>query len=114
MRLPEELQSAIEELSAKVSQADLRIAAQQLSEGYRRDAGPPPIRTEAERMAYLLVRMPATYVAVRSAMLMAVDTVPEWSPKSMLDLGAGPGTASWAATHVLPSLESVEAIEREA
>jgi ribosomal protein RSM22 (predicted rRNA methylase) len=114
MRLPEQLQSAIEELSGKVSQADLRRAAQQLSEGYRREAGPPPIRTEAERMAYLLVRMPATYVAVRSAMLMAADTVPEWSPKSMLDLGAGPGTASWAATNVLPSLESAEAIEREA
>lgn len=114
MRLPNVLQSRIEELSASIKQADLRRAAQSLSDGYRRDAAPPPIHTEAERIAYLLVRMPATFTAVRTALSIAVESLPGWQPKSAIDLGAGPGTGLWAAMDVLESLDSLEAIEREA
>jgi ribosomal protein RSM22 (predicted rRNA methylase) len=38
---------------------------------------------------------------------------PGWAPKSILDLGAGPGTATWAAVAVFPSIEHAELVERE-
>ena len=38
---------------------------------------------------------------------------PAWAPQSILDLGAGPGTATWAAVAVFPSIEHAELVERE-
>ena len=30
---------------------------------------------------------------------------PDFAPKSLLDIGAGPGTATWAAAETFPSLQ---------
>ncbi len=40
--------------------------------------------------------------------------MPEFAPKSLLDLGAGPGTAAWAAMEQFPSLERITLVERDA
>ena len=38
---------------------------------------------------------------------------PDWQPRSLLDVGAGPGVASWAARKVWPSLEELTLVEVE-
>lgn len=49
-----------------------------------------------QRAAYLAVRLPATYAAVRAALAMTRTDVGR-DVTSLLDVGAGPGTATWAA-----------------
>ncbi|MGE5109928.1 MAG: small ribosomal subunit Rsm22 family protein [Acidobacteriaceae bacterium] len=99
---------------ARVPATELRRAAEKLSAGYRLDGPPPEFREEAERLAYLAVRLPATYAAVRSTLSSASESLPGFAPRTMLDLGAGPGTALWAASEALPSLDRLEAVERDA
>jgi len=114
MQLPEALHDRISELSRALGPRELQKAAQKLSEVYRKDSVPPPLRTEAERLAYLLVRMPATYAAIHNALSAVVECLPGWEPNSMLDLGTGPGTGLWAAIEIHHQLESADAVEREA
>ena len=38
---------------------------------------------------------------------------PDWKPRSLLDVGAGPGVAAWAAVAAWPSLEHVTLVEAE-
>ena len=38
---------------------------------------------------------------------------PDWRPASVLDLGAGPGTAAWAAVEAWPGIGTVELVEAE-
>jgi ribosomal protein RSM22 (predicted rRNA methylase) len=38
---------------------------------------------------------------------------PEWTPRSLLDVGAGPGVAAWAAVAAWPSLENLTLVEAE-
>jgi ribosomal protein RSM22 (predicted rRNA methylase) len=38
---------------------------------------------------------------------------PGWAPRSLLDVGAGPGVATWAAVETWPSLEDLVLVEAE-
>src|SRR5690349_13383413 len=114
MQVPEALRKQVKEIASSMRAGELRAAAQRLTEVYRQNVGHPPLRTEAERVAYALVRMPATYAAVRSALSATSECLPGWEPTSMLDLGSGPGTAVWAAAEQFAHLQSVIALEREA
>ena len=49
--------------------------------------------------------MPATYAAVTASLNALVEIRPDFAPKSLLDVGAGPGTATWAAAEAFPSLQ---------
>src|SRR6185295_4249691 len=61
----------------------------------------------------LLARLPATYAAV-SAVLREVGAHCDFAPKTLTDIGAGPGTASWAATEMWPALGRVSMIDSSA
>jgi len=87
-------------------------AAARQSAGYRTD-GTSSLRDGAAVRAYAAVRAPATFAAASRAMAAAADRLPGFDPPSLLDLGAGTGAASWAATAVWPSIRSVALIERE-
>ena len=63
--------------------------------------------------AYLATRGPATFAAIRRVLAEVALSRPGWAPTSVLDLGAGPGTATWAAVSVFPSIESAQLVERE-
>jgi ribosomal protein RSM22 (predicted rRNA methylase) len=52
-------------------------------------------------------RMPATYAAVSSALDAADARLVDFSPRTLLDAGAGPGTASWAALSQWPNIDAV-------
>ena len=48
--------------------------------------------------------MPATYAAVTASLNALAEVSPGFAPESLLDVGAGPGTASWAAAEAFSSL----------
>jgi ribosomal protein RSM22 (predicted rRNA methylase) len=113
MQLPRELSAKIAELGAGVPSAEQKQAARLVSENYREPDAMVPLRGRAQQLAYLSVRLPATFAAVRRALGSAAEALPGWSPASLLDLGAGPGTTLWAACEVFPSLEKLYAVERD-
>lgn len=63
--------------------------------------------------AYLAVRAPATYSATVAALGQVRLQRPDWTPRSVLDIGAGPGVASWAAAVVWPGIERFTLVEAE-
>ncbi|MFN8632638.1 MAG: small ribosomal subunit Rsm22 family protein [Chloroflexota bacterium] len=113
--LPRELADGVERLLAGISVRDLARASAELTERYRekRERRAPVARTQADIVAYLAARMPATYAAVSAALEAVRELRPDWSPRTLLDLGAGPGTATWSAASVWPSLTKATAVEAE-
>jgi ribosomal protein RSM22 (predicted rRNA methylase) len=113
MQLPESLQNAIEQECSAFSHDALRKASQQLTSLYheQRASSVPSFQNAASRAAYLAVRMPATYAAIHRVLLECKRRV-DTAPRSFLDLGAGPGTGSWAAAEVFPELNSITLIEQ--
>ena len=106
MQLPPVLRRALDLELQGVPLGELSQASARLTEQYR-SGKPSKLSSPMERLAYVAARMPATYAAVHAA-LSQVDL----APRTLLDLGAGPGTATWAAHAVFPSLESAQLVER--
>ena len=114
MRLPEELRRGIDLLIASTPAPTIARAAIELSQAYNAaQFASAPLKTAAHRLAYLQVRMPATYVACHHAFGKLREEMPGFEPKSLLDLGAGPGTASWAAVESFPGIADIELVERD-
>src|SRR5260370_6365293 len=106
MRLSHELQLAIENETSKVDRKQLVQASAQLTRQYKAaDFASPVITTAAQRAAYLAVRLPATYAASWRVFSEVLRLAPETEISSLLDLGAGPGTAVFAAAEVLPAIQ---------
>ena len=115
MRLPACLQSAIETEASRHSFSSLVNAAAELSENYRlreQTAG-RFIASEVHRIAYLAVRLPATFAAISAVFAELRRRMPELKIESLLDLGAGPGTAAWAAAASFPELRRVTLVEQD-
>jgi ribosomal protein RSM22 (predicted rRNA methylase) len=88
--------------------AELAPAVAALSAAYRSGGRPGEVLgTETAARAYAAFRMPATYAAVRAALLAA----PDLRPGSLLDLGGGTGAAVWAAVAALPSLRTARVLD---
>src|SRR5947207_10026564 len=102
--LPAELKSALDAKLQGLSRNDAAPRAALISQTYRDGGGSGAIRTEIDALAYALVRMPATYAAVTASLDALRILVPDFAPASLLDVGAGPGTATWAAAETLSSL----------
>jgi ribosomal protein RSM22 (predicted rRNA methylase) len=103
--LPAELKAALDGKLRGFSRSDAAGRAASISKTYRGGGNSGTIRTEADALAYALARMPATYAAVTASLNALVEIRPDFAPKTLLDVGAGPGTATWAATEAFPSLK---------
>jgi len=69
-----------------------------ISEHYRKaGTSRDVVSAEADAIAYSLSRMPATYAAVSRVLVEVLERAPDFAPNTLLDAGAGPGTAAWAA-----------------
>ncbi len=114
MRLPHELQHAIDLQVDRTPAAQRTSAAAEISDAYRSgDFALAPLKSAAHRLAYLQVRVPATFAACSQVFAKMREELPDFQPKSLLDLGAGPGTAAWAALEHFPSVESISLVERD-
>jgi ribosomal protein RSM22 (predicted rRNA methylase) len=103
--LPAELKAALDGKLRGFSRNDAASRSATISKTYRDGGGSGAIRSEADALAYALARMPATYAAVTAALNALVEIRPEFAPNSLLDVGAGPGTATWAAAEAFPLLQ---------
>lgn len=113
MEFPRLLREAVDEALIGISSADLAKAADGLSRRYRAETrdGRPHLDTALAARAYLATRLPATYAAIRSAMREVSLRRPDFAPATLLDAGAGPGTALWAAADCWPRLSDAFLIE---
>ena len=115
MRLPSTLLDAIQQETSSVDRRKLAHATAQLAESYKAARfSAPVITTEALRAAYLAVRLPATYGAARRVFAELRLRAPRAEIGSMLDLGAGPGTALFAAAEEFPNLRQATLLESDA
>src|SRR4029077_13121317 len=104
--LPAELKAALDVKLQGLSRNDIAPRAALISKTYRDGGGSGAIRREIDALAYALARMPATYAAVVASLNALREIAPDFAPQGLLDVGAGPGTASWAAAETFPSLRS--------
>lgn len=113
MELPAPLRQAIERRLEKTPLPALRQAARTLSERYRAELrdGRLHMAEDLAVAAYLAARMPATYAAVRASLDALSEAMPAFLPKTLLDIGAGPGTALWAAADLWPALTRATLVE---
>src|SRR5438445_1523858 len=103
--LPAELKAALDGKLRGFSRSNAAGRAASISKTYRGGGNSGTIRSETDALAYALARMPATYAAITASLNALVDIRPDFSPKNLLDVGAGPGTATWAAAETFPSLQ---------
>jgi ribosomal protein RSM22 (predicted rRNA methylase) len=104
--LPAELKAALDARLQGLSRTDAAGRAALISRTYRDGGGSGAITSGADALAYALVRMPATYAAVTASLNALCEIRPELAPASLLDVGAGPGTATWAAAEAFASLKN--------
>jgi ribosomal protein RSM22 (predicted rRNA methylase) len=106
--LPEQLKRAVDAMLEGVSRKDLAVRSASITAHYRGGQGSrAAIAGKQDALAYLVARLPATY-AVAAAVFDAVrEAAPDFTPASLLDAGAGPGTASWAAREAWPALSDI-------
>jgi ribosomal protein RSM22 (predicted rRNA methylase) len=102
--LPAELKAALDSRLHGLSRNDAAERAAIISRTYRDGGGSGAIKSGADALAYALARMPATYAAVTASLNALAEITPDFAPQSLLDVGAGPGTASWAAAEAFSSL----------
>jgi ribosomal protein RSM22 (predicted rRNA methylase) len=115
MRLPDYLEIAIQEVSARADPRKIAAASQRLTDKYK-DAtfAAPAIRSSTDRIAYLAARLPATFAANINVFTELRRRAAETEISSLLDLGAGPGTALFAAAELLPTLRHATVLEADA
>jgi ribosomal protein RSM22 (predicted rRNA methylase) len=106
MQLPSDLQQAIDQIVEHTSHASLKKARELLSLDYKQGKT-SPFSDEAKSLAYLGARMPATFGAVHKVLMQVPFPI-----RHLLDLGAGPGTAAWAASEIFPDLQKITLIEQ--
>ncbi|MBL8579350.1 MAG: methyltransferase type 11 [Mesorhizobium sp.] len=113
MELPVALRQAVDRYLEGTPLDQLRTAADLLSRRYRAETrdGRLHLDSETAMKAYLAARLPATYAAIRASMGYVAEAAPDFSPKTLIDVGAGPGSVLWAASDCWDSLEGATIIE---
>jgi ribosomal protein RSM22 (predicted rRNA methylase) len=112
---PPQLQQAIQRLAEGSARRGLAARSAEISAGYRERRGSAAsVTSETDVVAYALSRMPATYAANEDALIRLSARAPGFSPATILDLGCGPGTASWAAAEAFPSIEVATLVDSNA
>jgi ribosomal protein RSM22 (predicted rRNA methylase) len=104
--LPADLRAALDARLESLPRDEIAARAAQISNTYRNSGNSRVIASAADALAYALVRMPATYAAVTACLNALVEARPDFAPNNLLDVGAGPGTASWAAAETFSSLRN--------
>jgi ribosomal protein RSM22 (predicted rRNA methylase) len=109
--IPPALQAAVNALLEGRPRGPIAERSAKITDCYRggRHSG-AAIVSDDDVLAYLLARLPATYAAM-AAVLREVKVCSPFEPETLTDIGAGPGTASWAAVDALPALNRIAMID---
>jgi ribosomal protein RSM22 (predicted rRNA methylase) len=109
VKLPGDLDAAIAAWMADHGRGGLATAAQQLSAAYRKG----DTSSHVNLAAYVATRVPATYEANVYVQQALAAALPGFAPRSLLDVGAGPGVASWAVVNAWGSIEKITQCEQD-
>ncbi len=109
--LPSELKAALDAKLEGLSRNEAAARAALISKTYRDGGGSGTIKSETDALAYALARMPATYAAITASLNALCEVGPDFAPQSLLDVGAGPGTAAWAAAEAFASLKKFSLLD---
>jgi ribosomal protein RSM22 (predicted rRNA methylase) len=110
--LPPGLQAGLDSVMQGVSRNALAQRAAAISQAYRSGAcSAKAIRSRDDALAYAQARLPATFAAVTSVLAALRQATPNFAPRTLLDVGAGPGTASWAAVGNFSSLAGIQLVD---
>lgn len=110
--LPAPLAAAIETMTVGRTHAEIVERLASISAHYREGrASKVAIASPADVAAYLSARMPATYAAVCAALNATRELMCSFSPASLIDLCAGPGTASFAALSLWPEIPALTLVD---
>lgn len=114
MKIPQLLETAIENETKNIKITELKKHAQNLSNKYMKEerTGKSLVSKEIEALAYSIMRMPATFGAISTALKYALNLLPNIEINSVLDIGAGTGAAIWAINEFL-NPNKTTCIERE-
>ena len=112
--LPDPISRAIAAEIATVPPAQLRAAASALSGAYRGKSTLDKALSAASRAAYLAVRFPSTFAVASAVWRELARTGLAAEIRTVLDAGAGPGTASLAAGGFLDAGTRYTQLERDA
>jgi ribosomal protein RSM22 (predicted rRNA methylase) len=107
------LRAALDQLATGISRKDLAARAAAQSLNYRAGGGSQAISSQGDALAYAFTRLPATYAAA-IAVFNAALQVCDLEPQSLSDVGAGPGTAAFAAAQAFGTLASIRLVEANA
>ena len=112
--LPADLRRDLEALAegkSRNAMAERAAALSQLYRAGRRTAD--AIGSADDALAYALVRMPATYAAATAVLTALAESWPDFAPDTLQDIGAGPGTATFAAARQFPALRHIHMIDAD-
>lgn len=95
--LPPRIRAALDAKLHGLSQTDAAQRAATISQTYRAGGTSRRITSAEDALSYAVARMPATYAAVAASLNAVTEARPDFAPRTLIDCGAGPGTATFAA-----------------
>ncbi len=107
------LRETIDRLIDGVPVSSLHQSATRLTNAYRDGGGSVAMTDTIDRLAYAAMRVPATFAAIRAVLAELRRRTPDFDPRSLLDLGAGPGTGIWSAWETYEHLDTVTQVDRD-
>ena len=112
--MPASLRDCINDALAGTTAAALTRDVERLIDTYRSGNTPvsPILASADDVLAYSAYRMPATYAVAGATLRQLQFGVPDLQPRTLLDVGAGTGAASWAAADIWPTLTGVTLLEQ--
>jgi ribosomal protein RSM22 (predicted rRNA methylase) len=112
--LPPDIKAALDKTAHGISRRAIGLRAAAQSQTYRTGGGSRAIASRDDALAYAFARMPATFAAARAVLDAMRETLPDFAPRTLLDVGGGPGTAAFAATSTFESLADVRLFDSNA
>jgi len=109
------LNEAIEQELFQNSLKNLTEKAKDLRSRYRDRKEPIAnlMQSKEEKLAYVGYRMKATLGAIHFVLKQLKKEIKDFEVKTILDLGAGPGTSLWSFPLVFDTLEKITLLERD-
>ena len=114
MKIPYLLEDAIQKEIQGIKLNELKQIAKELSNRYMKEErkGQTLLSKEKEALAYSIMRMPATFCAVKTVLENTLSVAKNLGIDTVLDIGAGTGAATWAISELINPKEII-CLERE-